>query len=392
MEWAPGDSTKNFYNIRLTSDNARYAATPYVFIACSFDSLDGSGNRVNSQKFARILNPYSLSTPAFSYMQPKYYWYDNTSSYNRISYTDITYFNNSGGDSVEVSFCGVPDSTKIYFAKCDINGNPPVSSMGAGGNIGGNDPTAYKTNARLSSNGNDNGSIVCVFRQNTGTNWNVKWLTTSNYGNFAGGFSESNLLGSSANQNYSPEIAGVRNGNTHYVTFLTKSAEDSIHYISMNSEGILNHTAKMNYFSASTEIAPKPVFRYQNNDSCFMIYSEEGPKNMISTAGCSGNPIGIINNQIPEKFSLFQNYPNPFNPSTTISFSIPNKAFVKLTIYDVQGKEIAVLADSEYLTGSYDLIFNGNGLASGVYFYKLETSQRRASGGFTEIKKMVLLK
>lgn len=392
MEWASGDSTKNFYNIRLTSDNARYAATPYIFIACSFDSTDGSGNRVNSQKFARILSPYSLTNPAISYMQPKYYWYENSSSYPRTSYTDIAYFNNGGEDSVEVSFCGVPDSTKIYFAKSDINGNPPVSSNGAGGNIGGSEPGSYKTNARLSSNGNENGSIVCVFRQNSGANRNVKWFSTSNFGNFASGFSESSLLGSSVNQNYSPEIIGVRNGNTHYITFLTKAAEDSIHFIAMNSAGLLNHTFRMNYFTASDVIAPKPLFRYQNNDSCFMIYSEEGPKNLISTAGCSGNPIGLINNQLPAEYALLQNYPNPFNPTTTITFSIPGKAFVKLTVYDVQGKEVAVLADSEYLPGRHEFVFNANGLASGVYFYKLDAAKGGSESGYTEIKKMVLLK
>ncbi len=386
MEWAQGDSTKNFYNIRLTSDNARYSATPYIFIACSFDSTDGAGNLVNSQKFARILSPYSLTNPSFSYMTPKYYWYENSSSYQRTSFTDIAYFNNGGEDSVEISFCGVPDSTKIYFAKSDINGIPPVTSIGAGGNIGGSDPTRYKTHARISSNGNDNGSIVCTFRQFSSGNWNVKYFSSSIYGNFTGSFNESPLLGSLANPNYMPEIIGVRNGNTHYITFLTSSVEDSIHFIAMNNTSILNHVYRMNYFSASEVIAPKPLFRYQASDSCLMVYPEDGPKNMISSAGCQGAPIGMINNQLPAEYSLQQNYPNPFNPSTRINFSIPQKAYVKMTVYDVQGKEVAVLADSEYFQGTFELTFNAASLASGVYFYKLQ------AGGYSEIKKMVLLK
>ncbi|MEO8514110.1 MAG: T9SS type A sorting domain-containing protein [Ignavibacteria bacterium] len=386
LEWSASDSSKNYYNVRLTSDNARYTATPYVFLACSFDSLDGLGNRVNSQKFARILNPYSLTNPAFSFMAPKYYWYDNSSSYQRTSYTDIAYFNNGGEDSVEVSFCGVPDSTKIYFAKSDINGNPPLSSTGAGGNIGGSDPTGYKTHARLSSNGNDNGSIVCAFRQLSTGNWNVKYFPTSNYGNFTGIFNESPLLGSFANQNCMPEIVGVRNGSTHYITFLTDASEDSIHFISVNSLSMLDHVYRMNYFSASDVIAPKPLFRYQSSDSCLMFYSEEGPKNMISSAGCQGVPIGLINNQLPAQFSLLQNYPNPFNPVTRISFSVPSKAHIRLVVFDVQGREVAVLADSEFQSGNYDLLFNGENLSSGVYFYKIQ------AGGYQDIKKMVLLK
>lgn len=386
LEWTQSDSLKNYYNVRLTSDNARYAATPYVFLACSFDSLDGSGNRVNSQKYARILSPYSLSNPVFSFMAQKYYWYENSLSYQRTSYTDIAYFNNGGNDSVLVSFSGVPDSTKLYFAKSDINGNPPLSPQGAGGNIGGSDPNSYKTYARLSSNGNDNGSIICTFRQFNSGNWNVKYFSSPIFGNFEGTFAESPLLGSSINQNYMPEITGVRNGSTHYLSFITSAVSDSLNYISLNQAGIINHVYKMNYFYASEVISPEPLFRYQTGDSCLVIYSEEGPRNVISSAGCAGEPIGILNHQVPVKYILYQNYPNPFNPSTTISFSLPEKTNVTLKVYDTTGKLVDTLTEGILNAGNYSLDFNASDLASGVYFYKLETE------GFSENKKMVLLK
>ncbi|NOS86147.1 MAG: T9SS type A sorting domain-containing protein [Ignavibacteria bacterium] len=395
IEWPASDSIKSYYNIRLTTDNAQYTATPYVYIACSFDSTDSGGSKVNSQKFARILNPYSLVNPVFSFMAPNYYWYENSGAITRQTYTDIAYFINGGEDSVEVSFCGVADSTKLYFAKCDILGNPPVSSIGAGGNIGGSNPNSVKTHAKLSSNGNNNGSIVCTFREFNNGLWNVKWFSSTNYGNFEGSFSNSPLLGSSANLNFAPEITGVRNGSTHYISFLTDAAEDSIHYVSMNSEGLLNHVYKMNYFSGSAVIAPKPLFRYQSGDSCLMIYSEEGPVNMISSAGCTGAPIGLINlnNEVPADFRLMQNYPNPFNPLTKITFSIPDNAYIKLMVYDVQGREIAVLADSDYNAGNYEVTFDASSLSSGVYFCRLVAGETgNVAGGFTDIKKMVLLK
>ncbi len=395
LEWSEADSLKNYYNVRLTSDNAQYAATPYVYIACSFDSVDASGSRVYSQKFARILSPYSLVNPVFSFMSPNFYWFDNAGSVPRRSYTDIAYFISGGEDSVEVSFCGVADSTKLYFAKSDILGNPPVSSIGAGGNIGGSNPNSVKTHAKLSSNGNNNGSIVCTFREFNDGLWNVKWFSSSNFGNFESGFSDSPLLGSTLNTNYSPEIIGVRNGSTHYISFFTDAAEDSIHYISMNSAGIMNHVYRMNYYSGSQEIAPKPVFRYQTGDSCLMIYSEEGPKNMISSAGCTGVPIGLIhqNNEVPSEFRLMQNYPNPFNPATKITFSVPLKTHINLKVYDIQGREVAVLADSEYSSGNYEVNFDASSLASGVYFCRLEAAQTgNAAGSFSDIKKMVLLK
>lgn len=90
-------------------------------------------------------------------------------------------------------------------------------------------------------------------------------------------------------------------------------------------------------------------------------------------------------------FYLFQNYPNPFNPSTKIEYTIPSNkkretSNVRLIIYDVLGKEVTTLVNKEQTAGSYEVEFNGNGLSSGIYFYRLRT------GRFVETKKMVLLR
>ncbi|HWA07319.1 MAG TPA: T9SS type A sorting domain-containing protein, partial [Ignavibacteria bacterium] len=90
---------------------------------------------------------------------------------------------------------------------------------------------------------------------------------------------------------------------------------------------------------------------------------------------------------------LMQNYPNPFNPVTKITFSIPENAYVSLRVYDIQGREVAVLADSEYYSGSYEVSFDASSLASGVYFCVLEAAAIGSSaGGYSGIKKMVLMK
>lgn len=91
-------------------------------------------------------------------------------------------------------------------------------------------------------------------------------------------------------------------------------------------------------------------------------------------------------NSVPRKFALKQNYPNPFNPTTTISYSIPTQTNVKLTIYDILGKEIEVLVDEQKAAGRYDIQFDGGSLTSGVYIYKLETDE------FSKAMKMQLLK
>ncbi len=85
-------------------------------------------------------------------------------------------------------------------------------------------------------------------------------------------------------------------------------------------------------------------------------------------------------------YNLEQNYPNPFNPSTVIKYSLKESGKVTLKIYDMLGKEVMTLVNETQNAGSHLINFNGNGLASGVYFYKLDT------GSFTQVKKMILMK
>ncbi len=88
----------------------------------------------------------------------------------------------------------------------------------------------------------------------------------------------------------------------------------------------------------------------------------------------------------PTVFALGQNYPNPFNPSTTISFSLPASGSVSLKVYDMIGREVAVLADNVMSAGNYSVQFNASALASGMYVYQLR------SGGHVSTKKMTLMK
>lgn len=75
----------------------------------------------------------------------------------------------------------------------------------------------------------------------------------------------------------------------------------------------------------------------------------------------------------PNKFELNQNYPNPFNPSTQISFQLPEASRVVIKIYDTKGSLVQTLSDEQFTSGNHSLSFNANGLASGVYFYSIET-------------------
>jgi photosystem II stability/assembly factor-like uncharacterized protein len=96
-------------------------------------------------------------------------------------------------------------------------------------------------------------------------------------------------------------------------------------------------------------------------------------------------------NIIPNSFILFQNYPNPFNPSTTIKYQIVKNSFVTLRVYDILGREVAVLVNEFQSAGVYETQFPNNSitinqLSSGIYFYRLEAKE------FYSVKRMVLVK
>lgn len=89
---------------------------------------------------------------------------------------------------------------------------------------------------------------------------------------------------------------------------------------------------------------------------------------------------------LPEAYALEQNYPNPFNPSTTISFSLPHASNVSLKVFDILGQEVATLVNGDLTAGKHEVQFDGKGLASGTYVYRL------TSGDFTQVKKMMVVK
>lgn len=88
----------------------------------------------------------------------------------------------------------------------------------------------------------------------------------------------------------------------------------------------------------------------------------------------------------PDEYMLLQNYPNPFNPITKITFQIPANEFTSLKVYDVLGREAAVLVNEEKAAGRYEVDFNASNLSSGVYYYTIK------AGNFTSTKKMIVVK
>ncbi|MBS1513810.1 MAG: T9SS type A sorting domain-containing protein [Bacteroidetes bacterium] len=98
-------------------------------------------------------------------------------------------------------------------------------------------------------------------------------------------------------------------------------------------------------------------------------------------------PVKIVSgSEVAANYSLEQNYPNPFNPRTTVKFAIPKNEFVKISVFDISGREVQVLVNENLTAGVYETEFRGDNLSSGTYFYKIETPS------FSDTKKMILVK
>ena len=98
------------------------------------------------------------------------------------------------------------------------------------------------------------------------------------------------------------------------------------------------------------------------------------------------NADNSISSDPEESYFNTKNYPNPFNPTTTINYTLKSATHVKITVYDRLGREVVVLVDESQSEGEYNIEFNGSNLPSGIYFYRIKTSEK------IEVRKMVLAK
>lgn len=133
-------------------------------------------------------------------------------------------------------------------------------------------------------------------------------------------------------------------------------------------------------------------------DSCAIWFGMTGPSAnptnfhagsmfTLDDLSLSGTATGVATPAAqPLTFALNQNFPNPFNPSTLIRYQLPGAGPVRLTVYDILGREVATLVDGTQQQGAHEARFDGGGLSSGVYLYRLQTA------GFVQQRKMILQK
>jgi len=168
--------------------------------------------------------------------------------------------------------------------------------------------------------------------------------------------------------------------------------------ISNNGNGTLIAKMKLETTAKSfSSVSLDLKFRNEPENPYTKIFTNIENKivDITSNPGSSDELIEGVNknlSEIPVSYSLSQNFPNPFNPSTTFKFDVPELSNVKLTIYDVTGKEVITILNQEMQPGSYDSKWDASNFASGIYFYRINAGSPREAGSFIETKRMLLVK
>lgn len=239
---------------------------------------------------------------------------------------------------------------------------------------------------------------------NGGTNWNIQLSVSGN------AFTDEAFLNLNTGwvSSSAPNIYKTTNSGLNWtayspgITGVISSIEfaDSLHGWACGDSGKIIYTSNggINWFRQATNVyfnLSKLSFANQHTGYAIGIFFSTPYWNdniMMKTTTGGLTFVQNTGNEIPLEFKLFQNYPNPFNPSTKIKFDVPldsrlrGNDKVTLKVFDVLGREIAVLVNEMLKAGTYETEWDGTKYPSGVYFYKLITSD------YTETRKMVLVK
>lgn len=393
------DNIIQYKGARITSDNANFTDATYIYFLYEQDSI------VNGQKFIR--SKLEIVTDAFKsfpfVISTGYVGNNGQYGYNIAGpapsgaefETDIAYVHTVSGANQLYTITvvrGVPgsfgDGTGLFFTRSNSFGatQPTLFST--------TDVLRLKKNPRIASTGfRDNSLTVVTNRLYLNGDWDPFNFHSEDISAAAPIFNNT-FLSSSTDTTISVSVAAkYRSNGTYIFGYSDYKQPGSNVFIKSLKNGTYSSSIQVNNFQSSPNFGhPDVSFRNINNDSCFVVWGAFGGVGTYATGGCSGPFIGINNqNLLAEEFSLNQNYPNPFNPTTNISFSTQTTAFVKISVYDVLGNEIAEILNEKKNSGYYNYIFDGKNLPSGVYYYKIELTTS-ALKSFSQTRKMILLK
>lgn len=187
-----------------------------------------------------------------------------------------------------------------------------------------------------------------------------------------------NLWGITVQSRANPMIGDLSNSDTNYIGLnqIYHNHNSGIFYDLYNNT-INPIKAENNYWGTTIiDTVEAHIVHQPDNDSGFVDYLP------------LWTPVGVssVNTEIPSSYILYDAYPNPFNPVTNIRFEIPFSGNVKISVYDITGKEVSVLLNEFVSSGRYEVQFDGGKFSSGVYFYSI------SAGNYSATKKLILVK
>jgi hypothetical protein len=233
-------------------------------------------------------------------------------------------------------------------------------------------------------------AMVVTYTTNESSNYNIKYSYAADGSTWV---AHNMLSGMSNNETRSFVQSTPQQSGSFRVVFCSESSGyDTVIYMNTFdiTSGFTARTVASNTNLSTGVLAPCVTGYLFNGVSsgagAGVIYAGNGPANIWFNGSDIITEVQPISTITPNKYSLSQNYPNPFNPVTKINFAITKNDFVTLKVYDIVGKEVAVLVNKSFTAGKYEVTFDGAKLSSGVYFYKL------TAGDFSNVKKMILIK
>jgi len=133
----------------------------------------------------------------------------------------------------------------------------------------------------------------------------------------------------------------------------------------------------------------KPQTGFVGTAAIVVIVKDLGVGELADTTSfiLSVTPLGTTpETLLPAKWELSQNFPNPFNPTTKIRFNVPKRDMVRLTVYDMLGRQVYEIANREFGAGFYEILFDGSSLPSGQYIYRLVSDEKTLTRKMTLVK------
>jgi len=243
-------------------------------------------------------------------------------------------------------------------------------------------PPPYGTNyaeVRKTTNGGINWSIQLSIQENSYSVYRVffKDVNTGFYNDFSATSLKRTINGGT---NYSSVINGGNYKNYYAMHF---SSNETGWFV--GDQIIKTTDGGANFSSITNTVFPVNSFKgmFFINDNTGWLVGLSGVILKTQTGGITSiNRIG----RIVKEYKLEQNFPNPFNPSTYVKFDVPKTAYIRIAVYDINGKEIQTLVNERLHAGTYETSFDGAFMPGGVYFYNLRTET------FSQTLKMILLK